>query len=101
VFAAMADKDVAGILAPLVPHISSIVATKPDVLRAAEGLELVATARALGLSADAEPDAARALEKARVLAGPRGLVLVAGSLYLVGEVMALLDGGTSPGPVSM
>jgi folylpolyglutamate synthase/dihydropteroate synthase len=71
------------------------------VLRAAEGSELAATARALGLSAEAEPDSARALARARTLAGSGGLVLVAGSLYLIGEVMALLDGGTTPGPVSM
>ena len=100
-FAAMADKDIAGILAPLAPHVASVVATKPDVLRAAESRDVAAAARALGLPAEAEPETARALEEARSLAGPSGLVLVAGSLYLVGAVVGLLQGGASPGPVSM
>lgn len=42
-----------------------------------------------------EPDAAQALEKARALAGPQGLVCVCGSLYLVGEVRGLMAGETS------
>lgn len=100
-FAAMADKDAAGILAPLSPHIASVVTTKPDVLRAADSRDLAAVARTLGLPAGAEADPARALEMARALAGPGGIVLVAGSLYLVGAVAALLAGGAAPGPVSM
>jgi dihydrofolate synthase/folylpolyglutamate synthase len=100
-FAAMADKDIAGILAPLAPHVASVVATKPGVLRAAESRDVAAAARALGLPAGAEPQTVRALEKARSLAGPGGLVLVAGSLYLVGAVAAALEGGAAPGPVSM
>ncbi len=100
-FAAMAGKDVASVLGPLVPHVAAVVATRPAVLRAAESLDLAAVARACGLPAGAEPDTMRALEKARALAGPGGLVLVAGSLYLVGAVLTLLEGGTPPGPVSM
>lgn len=100
-FAAMADKDISGILGPLVPHVASVVTTQPGVARAADSKDVAAAARALGLPAGAEPDPARALEKARALAGPGGLVLVAGSLYLVGAVTALLEGGTPPGPVSM
>ncbi len=99
--AAMADKNLPGILGPLVPHIASVVATRPAVARAADSKDVAAAARALGLPAGADPDPARALEKARALAGPGGLVLVAGSLYLVGAVTAVLEGGASPGPVSM
>ena len=101
VFAAMADKDIAGILAPLALHVASVVATAPRVLRAARGPELAYAARELGLPAGFEPGAAEALQKARALAGPDGLVLVAGSLYLIGEVSALLEGKPSEGPVSM
>jgi dihydrofolate synthase/folylpolyglutamate synthase len=100
-FAAMADKDLPAILAPLAPHIASVVATHAGVLRAADSRELASAARALGLPAGSEPETARALERARALAGPGGLVLVAGSLYLVGAVMAVLEGGAPPGPVSM
>jgi dihydrofolate synthase/folylpolyglutamate synthase len=101
VFAAMADKDIAGILAPLASHVSSVVATAPDVLRAARAAELAIAARELGLSARSEAGPAEALRTARELAGPEGLVLVAGSLYLIGEIQALLEGKPSPGPVSM
>ena len=100
-FAAMADKDLAGILGPLVPHVTSVVATQPGVARAADSRDVATTARALGLPAGAETEPARALEKARALAGPDGLVLVAGSLYLVGAVTAVLEGGAVPGPVSL
>jgi len=100
-FAAMADKDLAGILGPLVPHVTSVVATQPGVARAADSRDVAATARALGLPAGAETEPARALEMARALAGPGGLVLVAGSLYLVGAVTAVLEGGAVPGSVSM
>ncbi len=100
-FAAMADKDLSGILGPLIPRVASVVATQPGVARAADSKDIAAAARALGLPAGAEPDPVRALEKARALAGPGGLVLVAGSLYLVGAVMAMLEGGAPPGPVSM
>jgi dihydrofolate synthase/folylpolyglutamate synthase len=97
----MADKDIAGILAPLASHVSSVVATAPDVLRAARAAELAIAARELGLSARSEAGPAEALRTARELAGPEGLVLVAGSLYLIGEIQALLEGKPSPGPVSM
>jgi len=100
-FAAMSDKNIAGILRPLVPHVASVVATKPDVLRAAESGDVASAARELGLPARAEIAPARALKQARDLAGADGVVLVAGSLYLVGAVLALLEGGASPGPVSM
>ena len=100
-FAAMADKDIAGILGPLVPQVASVVATRPDVVRAADSRDIAAAARALGLPAGAEADPERALERARALAGPGGLVLVAGSLYLVGAVMAQLEGGAPPRLVSM
>ncbi len=100
-FAAMADKDLAGILGPLAPHVASVVTTTLGLPRAADSTQLAAAARELGLPSAAEPMVARALEKARSLAGPGGLVLVAGSLYLVGAVLALLDGNEGPGPVSM
>jgi dihydrofolate synthase/folylpolyglutamate synthase len=99
--AAMADKDIAGILRPLAPHVASVVATQPAVARAADAKVVSAAARALGLPAVAEPDPAEAFALARGSAGPGGLVLVAGSLYLVGAVTAVLEGGGPYNPVSM
>jgi dihydrofolate synthase/folylpolyglutamate synthase len=97
----MADKDAGAILEPLVPHVLSVVTTHPAVLRAAEAEALAAMARELGLPAESRPEPAEALRRASELAGPSGLVLVAGSLYLVGAVLAVLEGSEAPGPVSM
>ena len=47
--------------------------------------------RIYGAGASAEPRAELALEQAKDLAGPAGNVLVCGSLYLVGEILALTD----------
>ncbi|HET7339482.1 MAG TPA: cyanophycin synthetase, partial [Candidatus Dormibacteraeota bacterium] len=44
-----------------------------------------------GTGASAEPDAKRAVDRAVDLAGPDGNVIVCGSLYLVGEILALRD----------
>ena len=45
---------------------------------------------ACGVRAEAEPDPARALARARAAAGPEGVVLAAGSLYLIGAIRTLL-----------
>ncbi len=101
VFAAMKDKDVPGLIAPLLPHVARVIATWPGVDRAAEPESLAATIRSAGGEAEAAPGPAQALARARELAGRDGLVLVAGSLYLVGAVLALLEGRDAPGPVPM
>ena len=49
-----------------------------------------------GLGAEVARPARAALERARELAGPDGNVLVCGSLYLVGEILASLNQGGSP-----
>ena len=93
VFAAMADKDVRGLAQALFPPASGIVLTTPRVSRAASPRALAHRAGRLARGARLEPSVARALGLARRLAradGPRTLVVVAGSLYLVGAVLALL-----------
>ena len=101
VFGAMKDKDFRGMLAPLAPRIAAVVATRPSVVRAAEPENLAAVAAALGLDVETRSLPGEALALARKRAGPAGLVLVAGSLYLVGEILALLEGGGAARPVSM
>jgi len=101
VFGAMKDKDLLGMLAPLAPWVVGVVATQPAVARAAEPEELAAVAGALGLAVETRSGPREALERARARVGPDGLVLVAGSLYLVGEVLGLLEGGGASRPVSM
>lgn len=50
-FASMNDKNIAGIFGPLIPFVASVVATTPDVLRAAESEDIASIARELGLQA--------------------------------------------------
>jgi dihydrofolate synthase/folylpolyglutamate synthase len=98
---AMRDKLLPDLLAPLVPRVGPIVLTQPRVLRAAEP-ELLAAALPAGTPTILEKDLPRALEIARETARERGtVVLVTGSLYLVGEVLGLLEGRAVPGPVSL
>jgi dihydrofolate synthase / folylpolyglutamate synthase len=92
-FGAMVDKDVRGLAREIFPAAREIVLTRPRVSRAATPEELARRAGRLAARARREPSVARALLLARRLArgdGPRTVVVVAGSLYLVGAVKALL-----------
>jgi dihydrofolate synthase/folylpolyglutamate synthase len=93
-FAAMNDKDVAGLARPLLRGAAQLVLTTPRLPRA---LEPDALARHLGRGAEGahlQRSVPRALALARRLAraeGPGVPVVVAGSLFLVGEVKARLE----------
>lgn len=97
----MADKDVEAMLEVLAPLADLVVATRVGIARAAEPQRLARAAQA-ALAGAARParvctaaDFGAALDLARGEAGPDDLVLVAGSLYAVGEARARLLG--SPG----
>lgn len=94
-----ADKDVAGVLAPLVDMGAPIVATKASNSPRALQPEVIASiARALGAAHVHEADGpAQALEVARALTSGGDMVLVAGSLFLVGEVRTRLRGASPEG----
>lgn len=93
VFGAMADKDVRGLAEELFPLASAIVLTRPPIARAALPAAIAKHAGRLAAGAIEERSVARALSRARRLAlaqGREARVVVAGSLYLVGAVKALL-----------
>jgi dihydrofolate synthase/folylpolyglutamate synthase len=93
-FGAMADKDVRGLARALFPPAREVILTRPRISRAAAPAELARRAGRLADHAHLEPSVARALALARRLArgdGPRTVVVVAGTLYLVGAVKALLE----------
>jgi dihydrofolate synthase/folylpolyglutamate synthase len=90
VFGVLADKDHAGMLAALAPAVRRLHLLAPHSARARAPGEVQALARSLGLAADVHPDLPAALACARAAAGDGGLVVVAGSLYLVGEARELL-----------
>src|SRR5690606_5771476 len=94
------DKDLAGVLGPLVRRARLVVATRASSSpRAALPSELAASARRAGAAGAVReaPDAAAALGLARDLTREGDLVLVAGSLVLVGEVRSLLRGEAPEG----
>ena len=86
----MQDKEVAKMTQRLSTRVRCVVATRPDVPRAMEADALAGAFAACGVRAEAEPDPARALARARAAAGPEGVVLAAGSLYLIGAIRTLL-----------
>lgn len=87
----LADKAVPEVLDPLAPLARQIIATTPlHPTRALPAEKLVAALTALGYTAAAIPDPAAALAAARAACPPQGVVLVAGSHYLVGPVRTLL-----------
>jgi dihydrofolate synthase/folylpolyglutamate synthase len=91
VLGVMADKDLTGILGLLVPAADLVVYSRPAYERAAEPAALAAAAPAGAPPGRVEPDLARALDTARQLAGPQGVVLVTGSLFTVGEALAIMS----------
>lgn len=84
-FGAMSDKDWPAMLRILRPHVDALVTAAPALPRA-ERPEVLADAFD-GEAADS-PEAA--ITRARTLAGPKGEVVVAGSIYLMGVVRAHL-----------
>jgi len=90
-----ADKDAAGIAAALAPRCRHVIATRYQQDRAMAPAQLAACFPA----AETAPDLATALARARALGGSmaragsrRPTIVVAGSLFLVGEARVLLLG---------
>ena len=97
VMSAMKDKD----LSQMVPHLKGTVrnaiATETGSGRSLSADDLAESmTAALEVQVEAIPDPAAALARARVMAGPTGAVLVAGSLYLVGAIRSLVTSGRAP-----
>jgi dihydrofolate synthase/folylpolyglutamate synthase len=68
------------------------VFSRPSYERAAEPPVLAKLAPRGGPPFEMESDLALAIEKARHRAGPKGVVLITGSLFTVGEARAILTG---------
>jgi dihydrofolate synthase/folylpolyglutamate synthase len=77
-------------LAALLPHCAAAVFTSSSNPRALSPATLESLARQQGGAArrEWEPDPHRALELARTLAGPDGIALATGSIYLVADLLA-------------
>jgi dihydrofolate synthase/folylpolyglutamate synthase len=95
VFGVSGDKDLDGMLAELAPETAVLIATQAQNPRARSAREIVEHARESGCEAAAEEEAPRAFEKARSLAGPHDLILVTGSLFLIGELKKEMKNGAA------
>jgi dihydrofolate synthase/folylpolyglutamate synthase len=101
VLGVLEDKDAAGMLRALLPLCERAWFTVPPSSRALSPAALQSLARQLGFDASAcEPRPSRALEQARTWARERGgAVLATGSVYLVGDLLDVLErsGTAAPG----
>jgi len=86
----MADKDVPGLLDLFSPLLSEAFCAAPLNDRAMKADALAQIVRDRGLNAAPCASTADAVKKAMDKAGPDGLVLVTGSLFLVGEARSAL-----------
>jgi dihydrofolate synthase/folylpolyglutamate synthase len=87
----MGNKDVEGVLDELTPHFTRLIATQASTPRALEPTELAALARMRMADVEVAPDAPSAMKHALDIAGSDDPILVAGSFYLVGEVLEFLE----------
>lgn len=91
IFGAMRDKairEIADILFPLADRVIATHARNPRAASPGEIAELGSHAQTEILHADSVQTA---LERARVLAGSRGVIVITGSIYIVGAALGLLS----------
>lgn len=92
----MRDKDIGGIVERIVPIADYVIFTKPDYYRSASPETVRRTAAAFGNNGEIQPDIPHALDKARTIADSGDMILVCGSLFMVGEALTCLDPDTYP-----
>jgi len=97
VFGAMRDKDLRGMAEILFPLARHVVLTRPRVDRAARPAEIAERAGPVARRARREDSPRRALAWARRQARDDATVVVAGSLFLVGELRPLTTASRASG----
>jgi dihydrofolate synthase/folylpolyglutamate synthase len=92
VFGVMRDKAMQEITEILFPIAAHVIVTRANNPRSASPDEIrrAAARVASGIDIEDAEDVASALERARKVAGAEGLVVVTGSIYIVGEAMRML-----------
>lgn len=91
IFGIMADKDIEGVVADLIPLIDLWLPAAPKVPRAMNLADMTEVLERLGARAvEPQPDLGQALERTRALAGPLDRILAFGSFFVLGEILELL-----------
>jgi dihydrofolate synthase/folylpolyglutamate synthase len=93
IFGAMRDKAIGEIASILFPLAERVIATQADNPRAALPHEIAELGRPAQTEIVEEPSVAAALDRARALAGAKGVVVITGSIYIVGEALGILAQG--------
>ncbi len=92
VFGAMRDKAIDEIASILFPLAERVIATRAANPRAASAHEIAELGRPSQTEILEAESVKAALEKARQLAGTQGMVVITGSIYIVGEALGILAG---------
>jgi dihydrofolate synthase/folylpolyglutamate synthase len=87
IFGAMRDKAIGEIATILFPLAERVIATQADNPRAAAPHEIADLARPTGTEVMEAPSVAAAVERAQALAGDKGVIVITGSIYIVGEAL--------------
>jgi dihydrofolate synthase/folylpolyglutamate synthase len=87
----MADKDVEGIIKPLLPHASKIIFTSPEYERALNPQKLSQIASAMGypslVAKSIKESLEIAMDKKQMVNDKKQVILITGSFYTVGEAL--------------
>jgi dihydrofolate synthase / folylpolyglutamate synthase len=90
VFGAMRDKAISEMTEILFPLAERVIATRPENPRSASPDEIRQAGSRTGAEIEAVDAVGTALSRARQIAGPNSVLVVTGSIYLVGEAMRVL-----------
>ena len=90
VFGMLETKDYRTVTAMIAPLADAVVTTTPDNPHALPAADLAAEVRKYAAGVTALPDRRDAVEHGRALAGPEDVLVVTGSVYLVGEARGWL-----------
>jgi len=90
IFGAMRDKAIGEIAEILFPLALQVIATRADNPRSATPDEIREAAARTATDIEDAIDMGSALARARALAGSEGVVVITGSIYIVGEAMRVL-----------
>ncbi len=90
VFGALRDKAISEMAEILFPIARAVIATRPNNPRSASPEEIVRAGERTGTDIETVAEIPAGLERARELASARDVLVITGSIYLVGEAMQVL-----------
>ena len=90
IFGAMRDKAIAEMCEILFPLAERVIATQADNPRSATPQEISQAAQRTHAEIEPSPDVPSALARAKEIAGTDGIIVITGSIYVVGEAIRAL-----------